>query len=160
VSDRAPLGYLAFYFAGGFLAMMTQTMMTLLFGSAPDAQVPDLGASGRHRRGVGRLLRALPRLAHNHVRALVPGADPAWFFLGACFLYQLIEANFGMSGAEAYVVVAFFAHVGGFVFGIIFAIVLARAGRIAPQGGTAVLRLPTERQDREAIAGTAAQGER
>ncbi len=141
MSDRAPLGYLAFYFAGGFFAMMTQTMMTLLFDSAPDARVPNLGASGRHRRGVGRLLRALPRLAHNHVRALVPGADPAWFFLGARFLYQLIEANFGMFGAEAHGgVVAFFAHVGGFVFGVIVAMVLARAGRIAPQGGTAVLR--------------------
>ncbi len=40
------LGYLVFYFAGGFVAMMTQTAMTLLFGSAADAQVPNLGASG------------------------------------------------------------------------------------------------------------------
>ncbi len=46
MTDRASLGDLAFYFAGGFFAMMTQTMMTLLFGSAPDAQVPNLGASG------------------------------------------------------------------------------------------------------------------
>jgi hypothetical protein len=28
------LGYLVFYFAGCFVAMMTQTVMTLLFGSA------------------------------------------------------------------------------------------------------------------------------
>ena len=46
-----------------------------------------------------------------------------------------------MFGAEAHGgVVAFFAHVGGFVVGVIVAMVLARAGRIAPQGGTAVLR--------------------
>ena len=40
------LGYLAFYFAGGFAATMMQTAMTLLFGTASDAQIPNLGASG------------------------------------------------------------------------------------------------------------------
>ena len=40
------LRYLAFYFAGGFAAMMTQTAMTLLFGTAAEARVPELGASG------------------------------------------------------------------------------------------------------------------
>ena len=40
------LGYLVFYFAGGFVAAMTQTAMTLFFGSASDAQIPTLGASG------------------------------------------------------------------------------------------------------------------
>jgi membrane associated rhomboid family serine protease len=38
--------YLVFYFVGGFAAMMTQTAMTLLFGAAQDARVPELGASG------------------------------------------------------------------------------------------------------------------
>ena len=56
MTDRASLGYLAFYFAGGFFAMLTQTMMTLLFGSAPDAQVPNLGASGAIA-GVGMICR-------------------------------------------------------------------------------------------------------
>jgi membrane associated rhomboid family serine protease len=37
-----PLLHLVFYFA----AMMTQTAMTLLFGTAQDARVPELGASG------------------------------------------------------------------------------------------------------------------
>jgi len=35
----------AFYFAGGFVATVTQTAMTLIFGSAADAG-PNLGASG------------------------------------------------------------------------------------------------------------------
>jgi hypothetical protein len=30
VTDRASPGHLAFYFAGGFVATMTQTMLTLL----------------------------------------------------------------------------------------------------------------------------------
>ena len=40
------LRYLAFYFAGGFVAMMTQTLMTLAFGSAAEGRIPNLGASG------------------------------------------------------------------------------------------------------------------
>jgi hypothetical protein len=35
------LRYLAFYFAGGFVAMMTQTLMTLAFSNAADGRVPN-----------------------------------------------------------------------------------------------------------------------
>src|SRR5689334_5915483 len=38
--------YLAFYLAGGFVAAAVQAAATLLAGSAADAQVPMLGASG------------------------------------------------------------------------------------------------------------------
>jgi len=56
---------------------------------------------------------------------------PAWVFLGLWFLYQLIEANFGLFSASANGGgVAFFAHVGGFVFGLLAAWVLAGAGRV------------------------------
>src|SRR5512133_1973331 len=41
-----PLRYLAFYFAGGFVATMAQTVMTLAFGTAAEARIPTLGASG------------------------------------------------------------------------------------------------------------------
>src|SRR5215831_8911311 len=40
------LGYLLFYFAGGFAATMMQTAITLLVASPSDAQIPNLGASG------------------------------------------------------------------------------------------------------------------
>jgi membrane associated rhomboid family serine protease len=47
---------------------------------------------------------------------------PAWIFLGLWFLYQLIEANYGLFSAHANGGgVAFFAHVGGFIFGLIVA---------------------------------------
>ena len=49
------------------------------------------------------------------------------------FLYQLIEADFGLFNAHANGGgVAFFAHVGGFIFGLLAARVLARAGQAAP----------------------------
>ena len=64
----------------------------------------------------------------------------AWFFLGAWFLYQLIEANFGLFGSAANGGgVAFFAHVGGFVFGVIVALLLTKAGRVAPQDRSGTL---------------------
>ena len=59
---------------------------------------------------------------------------PAWIFLGLWFLYQLIEANFGLFSASANGGgVAFFAHVGGFVFGLLAARVLTGAGRVVSQ---------------------------
>jgi hypothetical protein len=50
--------YLGFYFA----AMMLQTAMTLLSGTAADAGA-GAGCQRRHRRRAGRLLPALPGLA-------------------------------------------------------------------------------------------------
>ena len=88
-----PLRYLVFYFAGGFAAMMPQTGMTLLSGTAAEARVPKLGASG----AIGAVLGAS--------FVLYPGSRirtwifpvflvriPAWIYLGLWFLYQLIEA--------------------------------------------------------------------
>ena len=49
-------------------------------------------------------------------------------------MYQLIEANFGLFSASANGGgVAFFAHVGGFVFGLLAARVLSGAGRAVAQ---------------------------
>ena len=54
--------------------------------------------------------------------------------LGGCFLYQFFEGNYGLihpsnTGGRG---VAFFAHVGGFIFGAIVARILLAAGRITP----------------------------
>ena len=55
--------------------------------------------------------------------------------LGLWFLYQLVEANFGLVSASANGGgVAFFAYVGGFLFGVIVASGLGRARTLAPQG--------------------------
>ena len=59
---------------------------------------------------------------------------PAWIFLGVWFLYQLVEASFGLYSASANGGgVAFFAHVGGFLFGWIVARALTGTGRIDAQ---------------------------
>ena len=130
-----PVRYLVFYFAGGFAAMMTQTGMTLLFGTAQDARVPELGASGAIAAVLGAYFVLYPG---SRVRTWIFPVFliriPAWIFLGAWFLYQLIEASFGLFSASANGGgVAFSAHVGGFVFGLVVTWLLARAGQVAPQ---------------------------
>jgi membrane associated rhomboid family serine protease len=132
------LGYLAFYFAGGFVATATQTVMTLLFGSAADAAVPNLGASGAIAAVLGAYFILYPRSHVAGLFGIFPARLSAWFFLGAWFLYQFISANFGLFSASANGGgVAFFAHVGGFLFGLGVTLFLFRrgsSGAPAPQG--------------------------
>jgi membrane associated rhomboid family serine protease len=92
-----PLRYLAFYFAGGFVATMTQTAMTLLFATAHAAQVPNLGASGAIAAVLGAYF------------ALYPGSQiltwvffflvrvPAWIYLGLWFCTSSSRRTSGCS---------------------------------------------------------------
>jgi rhomboid family protein len=130
-----PVRYLAFYFAGGFAAMLTQTGITLWFGSAADAQVPNLGASGAIAAVLGAYFVLYPS---SRVRTWIFPVFfvniPAWIFLGFWFLYQLIEGNFGLFSSSANGGgVAFFAHVGGFIFGAVATWLLTGAGQISRQ---------------------------
>jgi membrane associated rhomboid family serine protease len=135
------LRYLAFYIAGGFVASATQTAVTLAFGTAAAARVPTLGASGAIAAVLGAYLILYPG---SKVVTFVPPLFifrvPAWIFLGLWFVYQLVEANFGLVSASANGGgVAFFAHVGGFVFGVLVASLMAASGRVradeAPRSG-------------------------
>ncbi len=114
-----PLRYLVFYFAGGFAAMTLQTAMTLLFGTAADGRVPELGASGAIAAVLGAYFMLYPgSRVLTYIVPIFLVRIPAWIFLGVWFLYQLIEASFGLFSASANGGgVAFFAHVGGFIFG-------------------------------------------
>jgi membrane associated rhomboid family serine protease len=130
-----PLRYLLFYFAGGFVAIMTQTAMTLLFGSAVDGRVPTLGASGAIAAVLGGYFLLYPgSRVLTWIFPIFLIHIPAYVFLGLWFLYQLIKANFGLFSASANGGgTAFFAHVGGFLFGLLATWLLASAGQVAPQ---------------------------
>jgi membrane associated rhomboid family serine protease len=126
--------YLGFYIAGGFVATMAQTAITLLFGSAADARVPNLGASGAIAAVLGAFFVLYPKanILTWVFWLIVP--VPAALYLGIWFLFQLIDANFGLVSAAANGGgVAFFAHVGGFLFGLLVARALLSGGRIEPQ---------------------------
>ena len=133
VEDRlGHLPYLLFYIAGGFVATLTQTAMTLLAGSEAAAAVPTLGASGAIAAVLGAYFVFYPNARILTLVVVFPVRIPAWFFLGGWFVLQLVQGNFGLFSASANGGgVAFFAHIGGFLFGVLVARLVA--GATAPQ---------------------------
>ncbi len=128
------LRYLAFYVAGGFVATITQTAVTLLFATPSAARVPNLGASGAIAAVLGAFIVLYPTARIRTLVLVFFVKIPAWLYLGAWFLYQLVEGKFGLASASANGGgVAFFAHVGGFVFGVAVTWALLNAGRVVPQ---------------------------
>jgi membrane associated rhomboid family serine protease len=114
--------FLIFYLLAGVAATAAQTWVTLQFASVGDASIPNIGASGAVAGVLGAYLMLLP-----HARvltAIILGfifflrEIPAMFFLGIWFLFQLIEGGFSLTHPQAGGGVAFFAHIGGFVFGM------------------------------------------
>ncbi len=108
------LRFLGFYLASGVVAATAQVLLSLAQG---DPLVPMVGASGAIA-GVmaaymvffprARVLTAIPIFFFVRIVHL-----PAGFFIGLWFVLQLLYAFLGGMGSG----VAFFAHVGGFVFG-------------------------------------------
>jgi membrane associated rhomboid family serine protease len=127
------LRYLGFYFAGGFVATLAQGAATLLAGTTAESYVPSLGASGAIAAVLGAYFVFYPTSRILSLIIVFPVRVPAWVFLGVWFLYQFVEANHSLVSPGGGGGVAFFAHVGGFVFGVIAARLLSRSGRVAPQ---------------------------
>jgi membrane associated rhomboid family serine protease len=111
--------YLVFYLAGGFAATALQTIVTLSSGTDADAAIPNLGASGAVSAVLGAYLLLLPRARVLTVIFFILREVPAIAFLGFWFLFQLYSGGVSLQHPEAGGGVAFFAHVGGFVFGFL-----------------------------------------
>ena len=128
------LGFLVLYVAGGLAATVTQAAITLLASPEADARIPMLGASGAVSAVLGAFLVLYP---YSRIKTLVLVfivRIPAWLYLGAWFLYQFLEARYALlNPEEGGSGVAFAAHVGGFLFGMLAAYALASAGRIRTQ---------------------------
>jgi hypothetical protein len=95
---------------------------------------PELGASGAIAAVLGAYFVLYPgSRVPTYIFPVFLIRIPAWIFLGLWFLYQLFEANFGLFSASANEGgEAFFAHVGGFIFGLVVARILTGAGRVVP----------------------------
>jgi membrane associated rhomboid family serine protease len=103
-------------------------------GNGVDAHTPNLGASGAIAAVLGAYFILYPNSTVFGLIVVWPVRISAMFFLGFWFLYQLFEANFGLFNATSNGGgTAFFAHVGGFVFGVVVAWLLVQSGRIAGQ---------------------------
>ncbi|MGZ6582302.1 MAG: rhomboid family intramembrane serine protease [Gaiellaceae bacterium] len=128
--------YLVFYLLAGIVATASQSWATLSFGSPHDTAVPNLGASGAIAGVLGAYLVLLPAA---RVIAfvplfffLLPVELPAVLFLGLWFVFQLSEAGFSLVVPQAGGGIAFFAHIGGFLFGILTVHAFARRRARAP----------------------------
>ena len=75
--------------------------MTLLFGTAQDARVLELGASGAIAAVLGSYFVLCPgSKVLTFIFPIFLVRIPALIFQGVWFLYQLIEANFGLFDAH------------------------------------------------------------
>jgi membrane associated rhomboid family serine protease len=110
------LRFVAFYIVCGLAAAFAQIM------ASPNSAIPMVGASGAISGVMGGYLLLYPRV---RVFALLPLgfifttiAVPAWVMLGYWFLLQfisgLVDIGSGTGGG-----VAFWAHIGGFIAGVV-----------------------------------------
>ncbi|MDL1909379.1 rhomboid family intramembrane serine protease [Chloroflexi bacterium CFX6] len=117
------LKYLVFYLLSGTAAGLLQTYIL------PTSQVPMIGASGAIAGVLGAYLVLFPR---SRVASLVPilfiftvVEIPAFIYLLFWFLSQLYSGLFAIQGGGGSGI-AWWAHIGGFMFGLVVSFVFAR----------------------------------
>jgi membrane associated rhomboid family serine protease len=133
VEDRlGHFRYIIFYLLCGLVATLTYT----LFNAS--SSIPLIGASGAIAGVLGAYLRFHPR---GRVKGflflliiLFPITLPAFVFIGYWFVMQIFGslASFSAEAVSSGTTVAFLAHVGGFIAGLVLAPLLAPAARKRP----------------------------
>jgi membrane associated rhomboid family serine protease len=119
------LGHVRFfvwYIVAGLAAAATQTFVTLSFTDPTGASIPNVGASGAIAGVLGAYFLLLPEASVLTVFIfffVFLREIPAILFLGLWFLFQLWEGGFSILQPQAGGGVAFFAHIGGFLFGLL-----------------------------------------
>jgi membrane associated rhomboid family serine protease len=115
------LRFVVFYLLGGFAATALQTFITLDYGTQAESEIPNIGASGAVSAVLGAYLVILPRASVVTVIFVIIifiREFPAWVFLGFWFVLQAWSGGFSLLHPQEGGGVAFFAHIGGFLFGI------------------------------------------
>jgi membrane associated rhomboid family serine protease len=114
--------FVAFYLLGGLAATLLQTVVS------PDSTVPNLGASGAIAAVLGGYALLYPRARVVTLIFIVFFVTvielPALLVLGGWFVLQLLDASASSGGDVGGV--AYFAHIGGFLFGLAAIKLLAR----------------------------------
>jgi membrane associated rhomboid family serine protease len=124
--------FLVFYLASGLAADALQTVVTLSMGSTADGAVPNVGASGAISGVLGAYLVLYPNASVLTLVFFFILEIPAYLFLGIWFFFQLWDGGFSLVQPEAGGGTAFFAHIGGFVFGFLAVRLFAKRRPVAP----------------------------
>ena len=118
--------YLLFYIAGGVIAAFAQYVLM------PTTSIPLLGASGAVAAVAGAYFVLFRNSQIKTLVALIViwtiVRVPAWIILGYWFLIQLVSGfgSLGQVGNADVGGVAFWAHIGGFVFGCVVALLISK----------------------------------
>ena len=128
--------FLVWYLAAGIAAVATQTVVTLAFSNTAGASIPNVGASGAIAGVLGAYFVLLPRAsvltAFIIIFFVFLREIPAVVFLGVWFVFQLWDGGFEILHPQSGGGTAFFAHVGGFVFGLLTIRLLAERPPLQP----------------------------
>jgi len=110
--------YIIFYLLTGLIASLAHVISTFVFGDNPF--IPSLGASGAISGVLGGYLVLYPKRNVRVIMLRMLTTVPAVVAIGLWFVFQLISA-FGVIGAgpQSGGGVAFMAHIGGFVAGLV-----------------------------------------
>ncbi len=128
VEDSMGAGrYLVFYLVGGSVASVVHIL------TSPGSQIPTVGASGAIAAVLGAYLVLYPQ---SKVLTFIPlgffmrlTLVPASIVLGLWFILQLFNGVLSLGGPDVGGV-AFWAHIGGFVTGVLLAKLFAPRARV------------------------------
>lgn len=120
--------YLVFYLLGGVVASLAHILTN------PGSQIPTVGASGAIAAVLGAYLVMYPQ---SRVQTFIPlgyfmrlTLVPASIVLGLWFVLQLFNGVASLGAAEDVGGTAFWAHIGGFVFGVAAAFLFGGRRRV------------------------------
>jgi membrane associated rhomboid family serine protease len=126
-----PFSFIVFYLLGGIAATVAQIYVS------PYSLIPNIGASGAIAAVMGAFLLNFPR---DRIRTLIflgifinVTFVPAILLVGLWFLLQVLNGFAPVARADAGGV-AYMAHIGGFIFGIIFSRIFESSRRRRLQG--------------------------
>lgn len=123
VEDKfGKIGYIIFYIASGIAAALVQYI------TDPLSNVPTIGASGAISGVLGAYLVFYPHVRVRVISGFFSSTVPAFIMIGLWFVIQLIMGTVSLTGGPVSNI-AFWAHVGGFVFGAITALVVKMFSR-------------------------------
>jgi len=124
--------FLAWYLVAGLVATATQTVVTLVAGNVQDASIPSIGASGAIAGVLGAYFVLLPRARVLTVIFFIIREIPAMWFLAVWIGLQLWSGGLTLLAPQSGGGTAFFAHIGGFLFGIATILLLAKRRPVVP----------------------------
>ncbi len=115
--------YLIFYILCGILASLSHVITTFIFGQ--NLLIPSLGASGAISGVLGGYMLLFPRKGVHMWFIIFVFTVPAFLAVGLWFVFQVVNGLGALGGEEAGGV-AYAAHIGGFIFGLLLVKLFAK----------------------------------